>query len=121
MARLCARCADEKKGSDIIAIDISEIDGAPAEWFIIVTCSSEQQIRAVAEYIEQETGRAGLQQPRSEGWESLRWVILDYFDVVVHLMRPEVRSFYKLESLWGDGRFYHLSADGRLIPVRSQS
>jgi ribosome-associated protein len=115
LARFCALSADSKKGTDIVAIDISQIDGSPAEWFVIVTCSSDQQIRAVAEHIEKETARYGIASPRSEGWEALQWVILDYFDVVVHLMRPEARAFYKLENLWGDGHFYRLSADGRLV------
>lgn len=118
LARLCARSAEEKKCTDIIAIDISAIDGAPADWFVLATCASEQQIRAVAEYIEQQTASASVPAPRTEGWEALQWVILDYFDVVVHLMRVEARSFYKLESLWGDGLFFVLSADGRLIRQR---
>lgn len=121
LARLCARCAEEKQGGQIIAIDISSIDGSPAEWFIVVTCSSEQQIRAIAEHIERATRAAGLQPPRTEGWEGRQWVILDYFDVVVHLMRPEARTFYKLEALWGDGIMYHLSSDGRLVRRSSQS
>lgn len=120
LARLCARCADEKKGEQILAIDIAAIDGSPAEWFVLVTCSSDQQIRAIAEHIERCTAAAGVPAPRSEGWEALQWVILDFFDVVVHLMRPESRAFYKLEALWGDGRFYHLSADGRLITQHRQ-
>jgi len=118
LARFCARSAAEKKCTDIIAIEISAIDGAPADWFVIATCASEQQIRAVAEYIEQQTASASVPAPRTEGWEALQWVILDYFDVVVHLMRVEARSFYKLESLWGDGLFFMLSADGRLIRQR---
>ncbi|GIV52190.1 MAG: ribosomal silencing factor RsfS [Candidatus Kapaibacterium sp.] len=112
---MCAGAAEEKKGTDIVAIDISAIEGAAADWFVLITCSSEQQIRAVAEHIERQTKQAGVLPPRSEGWEALQWVILDYFDVVVHVMRPEVRAFYKLEKLWGDGQFYRLSADGRLI------
>ncbi|GIV54557.1 MAG: hypothetical protein KatS3mg039_1075 [Candidatus Kapaibacterium sp.] len=120
LARLCAYCAHEKKGENILAIDIGAIDGSPAEWFVLVTCSSEQQIRAIAEHIEHCTSAAGLRPPRSEGWEACQWVIVDYFDVVVHLMRPEQRAFYKLETLWGDGIAYHLSSDGRLIRQRSQ-
>lgn len=115
LARLCARCADEKKGADILAIDISSVDGSPADWFVIVTGSSDQHIRAMAEHIERQTTHAGVRAPRSEGWAALQWVLLDYFDVVVHLMRPEARQFYKLENLWGDGLLYRLSADGRLI------
>lgn len=115
LARLCARCADEKKGANILAIDISVVHGSPADWFVVVTCTSDQHIRAIAEHIERQTTQGGVRAPRSEGWEALQWVILDYFDVVVHLMRPEARLFYKLENLWGDGQLYRLSADGRLI------
>lgn len=115
LARVCALAAQEKKGESIVAIDISSIDGAPAEWFVLVTCTSEQQIRAVAEHIERVTTASGVRAPRTEGWLALQWVILDYYDVVVHLMRPEARSFYKLESLWADGQFYTLSAAGRLL------
>lgn len=118
LARLCARSAEEKKCTDIVAIDISAIDGAPADWFVIATCTSEQQIRAAAEYIEQQTTIASVPVPRTEGWEARQWVILDYFDVVVHLMQVEARSYYKLESLWGDGIFFTLSVDQRLIRQR---
>lgn len=118
LARLCARSAEDKKCTDILVLDISNIDGAPADWFVIATCTSEQHIRAVAEYLVQQTMAAGVHAPRTEGWEALQWVLLDYFDVVVHLMRREARAFYKLETLWGDGVFFTLSADGRLIKQR---
>ncbi|MCS6999552.1 MAG: ribosome silencing factor [Bacteroidota bacterium] len=121
LARLAARLADEKKGGEIVAIDISQIEGAPAEWFVVVTCTSDQHIRAVADHIERETKRCGLEPPRTEGWEGQQWVILDYFDVVIHLMRPDARKFYKLENLWADGQAYHLSSDGRLIRLRTTS
>lgn len=115
LARFCAICAREKKCDNIVAIDISSIDGAPANWFVVVTCSSTQQVRAVAEHIEEQTTRAGVMRPRSEGWEALQWVILDYFDVVIHVMHHDARTFYKLEKLWGDGVFYTLTVDGRLL------
>lgn len=118
LAVLCSKLAAEKHAEEILLLDIAEIDGSPAEWFVIATCSSEPQVNAIAQHIEVTTKKAGIDIPKSEGWESMNWIIMDYFDVVVHLMRPQARSFYKLEKLWGDANAYNISAAGRLVKYK---
>jgi ribosome-associated protein len=102
IAQLCARIAWEKKAEDILVLRLGVLENAPAEYFVIATCTSETHIRAVAESIEEATRQRGIGSPRREGWEALQWVLLDYIDVVVHLFRPETRAYYRLERLWGD-------------------
>jgi ribosome-associated protein len=102
VAQLCARIAWEKKAEDILVLRIGVLDNAPAEYFVLATCSTDTHIRAVAEAIEEATSRRGIPTPRREGLEALQWVLLDYIDVVVHLFRPETRAYYRLERLWGD-------------------
>ncbi len=78
------------------------LQNAPADYFVLATCSTETHLRAVAEAIEQATSQRGVAAPRREGWEAMQWVLLDYLEVVVHLFRPETRAYYRLERLWGD-------------------
>lgn len=119
LATFCAKQAAEKLAADIVLMDISAIDGSPTEWFVIATCASDPQLRAVSETLEAATKSVGINHPRTEGKDSQNWVILDYFDVVVHLMKPEARSFYKLEKLWGDADMFTLSAAGRVVKYKA--
>ena len=115
LATLCARVAAEKKASSITLLNIKEIDGSPSEWFVIAECASEPQIRSLAEEMIQITKAVGVDAPRTEGWESMNWILVDYFDVVVHIMKHEAREFYKLEKLWSEAEQYELSTAGRLV------
>ncbi len=102
LAQLCARVAWEKKAEDILVLQLGALENAPADYFVLCTCGSEAQLRAVAEAIELTTRQRGLPAPRVEGWEAMQWLLMDYLDVVVHLFRPEARAYYRLERLWGD-------------------
>lgn len=111
-AVLCARIAQEKLAHDILALDLSEIEAAPAEYFVIASVDSDAQLRATADAIEDAMRSLGLGSPRSEGRGTSTWVILDYFDIVVHLMLSTTREFYKLERLWGDAKAFTLTEKG---------
>lgn len=111
-AVLCARIAQEKLAHDILALDLSDIEAAPAEYFVIASVDSDAQLRATADAIEDAMRSLGLGSPRSEGRGTSTWVILDYFDIVVHLMLSTTREFYKLERLWGDAKAYTLTEKG---------
>ncbi len=115
LATLCAKLAAEKNAKDIHVLNIQEVDGAPCDWFVIASASSDPQIRSMAENMISATKKLDIEVPRSEGWDSLNWIIVDYFDVVVHLMKEEAREYYKLEKLWSDAQFFKLSAAGRLL------
>ena len=93
----------EKKGENIISLDLRKIHEAVADFFIICEASSHTQIKAIADFIEAEVEiKCGEQPYKHEGRQALQWVVIDYVNVVVHIMLPETRRFYKLEEMWSD-------------------
>ena len=93
----------EKKGENIISLDLRKVNEAVADFFIICEASSQPQVRAIAEFVEQEMKQKCDEFPyRHEGLKNLQWVLIDYVNVVVHIMLSETRKFYKLEEMWSD-------------------
>ena len=93
----------EKNGNNIISLDLRKINEAVADFFIICEASSQPQIRAISEHIEAEVRDRCDENPyHHEGLHNLQWVLIDYVNVVVHIMLPENRKFYKLEEMWSD-------------------
>ena len=103
LARLAAEACDDRKAVDIRLIRVDEVSSL-ADWFVICSGLSDVQVRAIArsveDKLEEETGRLPL---RREGQSEGRWVLLDYGEVIVHVLLPEERSYYDLESFWGHG------------------
>ena len=95
----------EKKGKKIITADISAIDSASAEYFIICEGGSTMQVSAIAdnirEYTQQETG---IKPFGYDGYQNSQWIVLDYGNIYVHVFLPEYREYYKLEQLWSDAK-----------------
>jgi ribosome-associated protein len=102
LAYLCARVADDKKSENILIMDLKSIEAAPADYFVIASCDSEPQVGAVVDTIIRNSKNAGLKRPKVEGYEAKEWVLIDFFDVVAHIMLKKSREFYNLEKLWGD-------------------
>lgn len=95
----------EKKGHQIVTIDLSEVDHSICDSFIICHGESSTQVGAITESIEKKLKEeAGIRAHHVEGLLNSQWVLLDYFDVLVHVFLEEYRSFYKLEELWADGK-----------------
>ena len=93
----------EKKGENIVSIDLRKIPEAVADFFVICEASSSTQIKAIADSIEEEVKNNCSELPyKHEGRQTLQWVLIDYVNVVVHVMLRESRKFYKLEDLWSD-------------------
>jgi len=93
----------DKKGENIISLDLRKINEAVADFFIICEAGNQPQIRAIAENIEEVVREQCDESPyHHEGLKSLQWVLIDYVNVVVHVMLPENRKFYKLEEMWSD-------------------
>jgi ribosome-associated protein len=93
----------DKKGEHIVSLDLRKIEEAAADFFIVCQASSTTQVRAIADHIEDEVKQACDENPyKHEGRKALQWVIIDYVNVVVHVMHPEAREFYKLEEMWSD-------------------
>jgi ribosome-associated protein len=93
----------EKKGEKIISLDLRKIPEAVADYFIVCEAGSTTQVRAIADFIETEVKEKCAEFPyMHEGRQVLQWVVIDYINVVVHIMLPESRRFYKLEEMWSD-------------------
>jgi ribosome-associated protein len=93
----------EKKGEHIVSLDLRKISEAVADFFIICEATSQTQVRAIAENVEDKIKNVCDEAPyHHEGYQKLQWVLIDYVNVVVHVMLPENRKFYKLEEMWSD-------------------
>jgi ribosome-associated protein len=94
----------DKKGENIISLDLRKINEAVADFFIICEAGNQPQIRAIAENVERKVKEKCEENPwHQEGFNKLQWVLLDYVNVVVHVMTSDTRKFYKLEEMWSDG------------------
>ena len=104
LARLAAEACDDRKAVDIRLIRVDEVSSL-ADWFVICSGLSDVQVRAVArsveEKLEEEIGRLPL---RREGQREGSWVLLDYGELIVHVLTPSERSYYDLEAFWGHGQ-----------------
>ena len=97
------KAIQDKKGENIISLDLRKIHEAVADFFIICEASNQPQIRSIADAVEEEVKKKCGEYPyHHEGKQALQWVLLDYVNVVVHIMMPENRKFYKLEEMWSD-------------------
>jgi ribosome-associated protein len=97
------RAIQEKKGEHIISLDLRKIPEAVADFFIICEATNQPQIRAIADSVEDQVKKTCGENPyHHEGKQNLQWVLIDYVNVVVHIMMPEQRRFYKLEEMWSD-------------------
>ena len=91
----------EKKGYDVKILNLVRL-AAFADFFVICSADSDTQVKAISDEVEKKLRDEGIKTSHREGYNSLNWVLLDYFDVVVHIFRKESRAFYNLEKLWGD-------------------
>ncbi len=102
LALLCREFADNKKAEDIVILDVRELSSV-TDYFVIASGTSEPHLRAVVDEIMDKLREEHHLRPRAvDGALQTAWVVLDYFDVIVHVMRHDVRQRYDLETLWGD-------------------
>lgn len=94
---------EEKKGENIILLDIHELADF-AEYFIICSGTSDRMLRALAEAVLDKVKQTYQQNGRQEGRPEDGWLLIDFGDVIVHLFSPDRRSYYRLEELWGRGK-----------------
>lgn len=93
----------EKKGHDIVSLDLRNIKSAESDYFIICHADSSNQAKAIADSVEEEMFKAFHEEVwHKEGFENCEWILLDYSNVVVHIFKKEKREFYGIEDLWGD-------------------
>lgn len=102
LAKKCRAFAENKKAVDPVLLDLREV-GGPGEFFLIVSGESEPHLKAIAGEVEKGIREEGGRKPfRVSGNSPSQWMILDYGDVLVHIMHTQKRKFYRLEDLWGD-------------------
>lgn len=100
---LIVHCVQDKKGSDVIQFDMRKLDESPTDYFIVCHANSHVQVKAIAEHVLTEVKKKTGQVPNHvEGMGNATWVLVDYFNTVVHIFFKETRTFYRLEELWSD-------------------
>ena len=93
----------EKKGSSIVVVDMSKLDGAICKYFVICQGNSPTQVDAITDSVEEFARINNGEKPvRVAGRENAQWIAMDYTDVMVHIFLPDVREYYNLENLWQD-------------------
>lgn len=93
----------EKKGEKIVSLDLRKVNDAVADFFIVCEASNQPQVRAIADFVQDQMKKNCSEYPyRHEGYQKLSWVLIDYVNVVVHVMLSDTRKFYQLEEMWND-------------------
>jgi ribosome-associated protein len=110
--RLIIEAIREKKGHQIVTIDLTEVENSICDIFIICHGESVTQVDAIADSIERKMKEEGsIRAHHVEGLQNSQWVLIDYFDILVHVFLEEYREFYKLEELWADGKVEKVAED----------
>jgi len=110
LLKIAADAAMAKKARDPVALDLRDLNGV-CDYFFICSASSEVQVKAVAESVEEKLRERGARPWHVEGLAGRRWVLLDYVEVVVHVFHEKTREYYMLDRLWGDARSVDLGLD----------
>ena len=100
--RLIADAIYDKKGQDVVSLDLRKIEGAITDFFVICDASNTTQVGAVADNVVEKMKEEGHTLYRSQGEGNNFWIIQDYGNIVVHIFLKEYRDFYRLEDLWAD-------------------
>ena len=95
------KALDDKKATNIEVLDVSE-QTSLGDWFIVASCQTNVQVRACVDEIEEKMDEAGFPVGHKEGYRGGSWILMDYGDVIVHVMQQETREFYSIERLWDD-------------------
>jgi len=117
-AKQIAQLILNKKGYDIKILDIRKISTI-SDFFVICSAEVDKQVKAIADEVEEKLNLKGVKCFNREGYETLNWVILDYFDVIVHIFRTEARNYYNLEKLWGDAPVIPIEDEEEPKPKRT--
>lgn len=104
------KAIQEKKGENVVSLDLRKIPEAVADFFIICEANSNNQVKAIADFVEEEVKKNTDETPyKHEGFTAQQWILVDYVNIVVHIFIPETRKFYNLEEMWSDAeRVEHL-------------
>jgi ribosome-associated protein len=110
--------AHDRKAADVVVLDLRPADGF-TDYFVIATGQNIRQIHAIADSVQDSLAERGVKPAHVEGGEKAGWILLDYFDFIVHIFSPETRSFYALERLWGSAKRFEISDPPPITPKAS--
>ncbi len=102
LVKLAYQALEDKKGHDIRIIDIASVSSM-GDYFIIADGSNRNQVQALCDNVEEVLHKAGAKLKNREGYANGGWILLDYYDIIIHIFVEEERSFYDLEHVWRDG------------------
>lgn len=113
LSRIVVESILDKKGNDIVCLDLRQVTEAVSDKFIICEGTSTTQVRGIADGIMEKLSKEYKIYPiHAEGMQNQEWVLLDYFDVVVHIFLREKRNYYQLEELWNDAEIVYFDDRG---------
>ncbi|MGP3779410.1 ribosome silencing factor [Halanaerobium saccharolyticum] len=111
IALIAADAADDKKAEDIEVLNVQGLT-VIADYFVICSGNSDQQVRAIARAVDEKLSEKGIEPKRMAGMDDARWVLIDYADVIVHVFQKREREYYDLERLWSDAEKILRQSDG---------
>lgn len=117
-ANIIADLIKNKKGYDIKILDLRKLSTI-ADFFVICSADSDRQVKAIADEIEDKLSEQRIKCSNREGYETMNWILLDYFDVIVHVFKNEARNYYNLEKFWGDAPVIEVGDDIEKKPKKS--
>ena len=97
---LAIEAAEEKQARDLVVLDLSKASGF-TDFFLICSGTNARQVRAIADAVMETLANDSGKPAHVEGYDRAEWILIDYFDFIVHIFAPETRAFYGLERLWG--------------------
>ena len=103
-------CIKNKKGYDIVVLDVKKVSSL-TEYFIVCSSDSDPQTRSMTNHIKKELSKKKIKPFQIEGLDYCDWVLMDYFDVVIHIFKKEIRDFYNIERLWADAKIKKIKND----------
>lgn len=108
LAEIAVKAIQSKKGRQITMIDFDGVEGSLFEYYVLCTANSPSHVDALADETEKQIKKiTGISPRRVEGLQNCQWVLLDYFDVVIHIFLAETREFYNIEAMWKDVKQVH--------------
>lgn len=112
LSEIVIKGIQEKKGKNIVSMNLKNIQNAVTDYFIVCHGTSSTQVTAIADSIESEVRKvAGIKPWHKEGFQNAEWILIDYADVVVHVFQEKIRNFYQIESLWADAEVIKIDTE----------
>ena len=108
MLKTAYKALDDKKAYDIKSLDIKKISSI-ADYMVIADGTNKNQVQAMCDAVTEEMGKAGFLSKSIEGYSEGGWILLDYYDIIIHIFSDEARRFYDIERIWSDGKYVDIS------------